>query len=367
MRNIRFVLALFLILTFYGCRHDSQVSEMRNVNVNFSDAEKIVMDSKDILWFENSDSSLISDITNLCPIGDSAFVVQSRGSILKLFDRRGKYLRDMATQGEGPGEFNWVGNVWSEDTVFHLFDGMLGRDFKYGLKSGFIGYDTVVSSPIPDKGGLPRICAAEIYPRPDGKGIYYINGFLGTPPFRQRFAYAKDLNSKPDSISGRLRLDGSTFWNDMYLVGNGERALYWEAIKDTVYTVTPDTVVASYAINYGENSLPAEITALTDIADRFQAIPEEDKEKYVIFARYFQTYDGWIYYITSVGMQGYIVGIDEESGNAKAWEFVSPEGQQLLPQLFFRIDGDKGMLSVIDESKPDNNPGLFVFPMSRLK
>lgn len=367
MRNSRFVLALLLISAFYGCRHDSQVSEMRNVNVRFSDAEKITMDNQDILWLENSDSSLISDITNLCPIGDSAFVVQSRGSILKLFDRCGKYLRDMATQGEGPGEFNWVGNVWSEDTVFHLFDGMLGRDFKYGLKSGFIGYDTVVSSPIPDKGGLPRICAAEIYPRPDGKGIYYINGFLGTPPFRQRFAYAKDLNSKPDSISGRLRLDGSTFWNDMYLVGNGDRALYWEAIKDTVYTVTPDTVVASYAINYGKNSLPAEITALTDIADRFQAIPEEDKEKYVIFARYFQTYDGWIYYVTSLGKHGYIVGIDEASGNTKAWEFVSPKGQQLMPQLFFKIDGDKGMLSVIDESKPDNNPGLFVFPMSRLK
>ena len=126
MRNIRFVLALLLISAFYGCRHDSQVSEMRNVNVSFSDAEKITMDSKDILWFENSDNSLIYDITNLCPIGDSAFVVQSRGSFFKLFDRRGKYLRDVAIKGEGPGEFNYVGNVWSEDTVFHLFDGNFG-------------------------------------------------------------------------------------------------------------------------------------------------------------------------------------------------------------------------------------------------
>lgn len=367
MRNIRFVLALFLISAFYGCRHDNPIPVLRDVNVSLADAEKITIDSKDILWFENSGNSLLYDITNLCPIGDNAFVVQSRGSIFKLFDRRGKYIRDMAKNGEGPGEFNWVGNVWSEDTIFHLFDSSLGRDFKYGLNSGFIGYDTVVRSPLSETDELPRIDPGEIYPRPDGKGVYYINRFLGTPPFRQRFAYAKDIHSKPDSISGRLRVDGNTFWNDMYLIGNGDRALYWEAIKDTVFTVTPDTVVATYAINYGENSLPTEVTSLTEVVDRFQAIPEEDKEKYVIFARYFQTYNGWIYYVTSVGMHGYIVGIDEASGNAKAWEFVSPKGEQLLPQLFFKIEGDKGMLSVIDESKPDNNPGLFVFPMSRLK
>lgn len=76
MSKIRFALALILISAFYGCRHDNPVPVLRDVNVSLADAENITMNSKDILWFENSGNSLLYDITNLCPIGDNAFVVQ---------------------------------------------------------------------------------------------------------------------------------------------------------------------------------------------------------------------------------------------------------------------------------------------------
>ena len=362
------LVGLCLIMTFVSCEKQQTpiVSQPILVNVTLEDADKIVIDEDSVIWLETKDESLLYDITNLCPMNDGSFVIQSRGSIFKLFDKKGKFRRTMATKGQGPGEFNWVGNVWSEDTIFYIYDGMLNELFSYGLNSGYIGYDTIVTPQEEIKGWCPRVEPEEVHYRPDGKGVYYMNRYLGNKPYRQRFAYSKDIHSMPDTIPGRVRVDGQTFWNNMSLVGNGERALYWEALRDTLFIVTPDTVAPHYILDYVEHALPQEVTAINNPAYRYMAVKDE-VEKYVLFNRYFQAYDGWIYYVTSLEKHGYIVGINEGTDTAKVWEFVTPEGRKLLPQLFFKINGDKCMLSVIDEEKPESNPGLFVFPMSKLK
>lgn len=362
------LVGLCLIMTFVSCEKQQTpiVSQPTVISVPLMSANKVTIDEDSVTWLETNDESLLYDITNLCPMKGGSFVIQSRGSIFKLFDKNGKFQRTMATKGQGPGEFQYIGNVWAEDTAFYLYDGTINRLFGYGLNSGYLGYDTITTPKSEVKGWRPRVEPEEVHIRRDGKGVYYINRFYGSRPYRQRLAYAQDIHSLPDTIPGRLRLDGHTFWNNISLVGDGERALFWEALRDTLFMVTPDTIAPYYVLDYGEYTLPAEVTAIMEPAYRYMAVKDE-MEKYVLFNRYFQAYDGWIYYVTSLEKHGYIVGINEATDTAKVWEFVTPEGRKLLPQLFFKINGDKCMLSVIDEEKPESNPGLFVFSMSKLK
>ena len=123
------LVGLCLIMTFVSCEKQQTpiVSQPILVNVTLEDADKIVIDEDSVIWLETKDESLLYDITNLCPMNDGSFVIQSRGSIFKLFDKKGKFRRTMATKGQGPGEFNWVRRYnilylrWNAQRVIQLW------------------------------------------------------------------------------------------------------------------------------------------------------------------------------------------------------------------------------------------------------
>lgn len=93
-----------------------------SLSLNLTDVGK----NLELVQLETNDSSLFGYATYL--IGKENIVVFSKSHIL-LFDRNGKHIRNLATQGRGPGEFIFIaGRAWSpgEDRVLALD---FGRNF----------------------------------------------------------------------------------------------------------------------------------------------------------------------------------------------------------------------------------------------
>lgn len=76
-----------------------------------------------VVELETNDSSLIYDIENMV-VADNKLFIKSR-DLLKFFNASdGKFLGNLASIGEGPGEYLFVNRLWNTDDTIHIFDSM---------------------------------------------------------------------------------------------------------------------------------------------------------------------------------------------------------------------------------------------------
>lgn len=341
---------------------------MQNLTINLENSADIDIKPEDIVWFESTTNSMLYDLSNL-QITDSLFIVQSRSAMIKKFAHDGKYIGDMITRGQGPGEYNFVGNVWANDSNYcHFYNNRLNR---YRLNGEFLGYDSVPEAiTINPENRIDSLSLSlqEAHISPSGHGVYFINIFLGNYPYGRRLSYAKNLCDTPRTIPGRRRIDGLTMWNCAFIDPDENRLLYWEPAKDTLFIATPDTVRPLYAFNFLANSIPENIASIPNIYDRIKELDKIPDNSYAILLRNFQIADGNIYFSTLISLkEGYIIGINEKTGEFKSWHLKSPAGSKIIPQQYFKIQDGKVYFSVIDEDRPEENSGLFIFPLSELK
>lgn len=339
-----------------GCGKPSKESHI--LTADLDKAKVVVMNPDDIIWLKTNDSSVIYDISNLSHIGDR-MLIQSR-SLWKIFTEDGKYAGEVAHKGDAPEDFLWIGNIWNDDSLVYLYDSDLNKIQKYNNEGRYLGYDTV-SRDTENFDAHP----GEVYIT-ETDGVFYVNSFFGMPPFNKMFSHAPDINTLPKAIEGRRRENGHTFYNRVYIDNPNHRLLHWEHIKDTLFAVTTDEVYPLYIFDYGKNTVPAEITGKQEVVERFLALHELGDNDYAYPMRFFQMYDGLIYFVVPKRKQCYIGCIDENKNEVAYTEFKTPENMKLLPQMFFKIDGDDILLSVIDENSPESNPGLLRFPVSEL-
>lgn len=329
------------------------------LKADLDQAEVVTINPDDITWLETNDSSMIYDISNVLLV-NGRILVQSR-SLWKIFSSEGRYLGEVAQNGDGPENFIWMGNIWNDDSLAYLFDYKLNKIQKYDSYGRYHGYDTIRRGDADDYDAHP----GEAYPTKDD-GVFYVNTYLGDEPSNYVFCHATDFDSDPKGIVGRRHENGHTFYNRIFVDNERHRLLYWEHIKDTLFAVNTDSVWPLYIFDYGKNRVPEEITGQRSVVQRFLDLQAMGDNDYAYPMRYFQTHGGKIYFVIPKGKHGYIGCIDEEKDEVAFTEFVTPDGRNLLPQMFFKIDGDDILLSVIDEDQPEANPGLLRFPVSAL-
>lgn len=359
---IRLVFLFFGILIFNGCYHENKIV-CDNIHIDLDNGDTLLIDSSDIVWLETNDSSTIYDISNILWIGDK-FIVQSR-MLLKLFDKDGTYIRDIAKRGDAPDEFLWIGNLWEKDSIFYLCDYKSGQIKSYDIDGNYLGYEKIESY---GDSINPYLMPEEIY-KTDAGDIYYINSFIGTPPFCNLLGYKSNESDIPKSIEGRKRKDGVTFYNRFYADTLNKRALYWEHLNDTLFEVTPDKIRPLYHFDYGEYNISNVIDVNESVGKKFRMLDEaihSTGHDYAYPARYFQMAGDKILFITSCGKKGYIVIVDELQKKGEAKRILCLENPNIIPQLFFNIKDDSLFISVIDESNPEGNPGLFKMKLSDL-
>lgn len=356
-RLIYISLLVGLTYAVVGCSNSGE--KIRLLKADLDQAKVVTIDPENITWLETNDSSLLYDISNIAHLG-GRMLIQSR-TLWKIFSNDGSFVGEVTHKGEGPDNFLWMGNIWNDDSLVYMYDFSLNKIQKYDSDGRYHGYDTIKRGDAEDFDTHP----IEAYiTRNDG--VFYVNQFLGTEPFNYVFCHASDIHSVPKPIRSRRHENGHTFYNRIFIDNDNHRLLYWEHIKDTLFTVTTDGVEPLYVFDYGENKVPKEVTDKRQVVDRFLALHEMGENEYAYPMRYFQMHDGKIYFFVAKHKQGYIGCIDEKKDGLAFTEFRTPEGMHLLPQLFFNIHGDDILLSVINEDKPEENPGLLRFPISEL-
>lgn len=349
--------SLIVLLLLVGCRGSEQQTVELEADLN--KAMTVIINPDDITWLETNDSSLIYDISNVSHLG-GRMLIQSR-SLWKIFSDDGKYIGEVAHKGQSPEDFLWIGNIWNDDSLVYMYDMEINKIQKYDNDGKYYGYDNIKRGPADDFDTQPE----EVYITKND-GVFYVNRFMGCPPFNYAFCHADDINSEPKAIENRKKSDGNTFYNRIFIDDDNHRLLYWEHVKDTLYTVDKNGVYPLYVFNYGESAVPQEIMEKRAVFDRMMALHELGDNDYAYPMRYFQMHDGKIYFVVPRRKQGFIGCIDEGKKEVAFTEFKTPESMNLLPQMFFNIYGDDILLSVIDVDKPEENPGLLRFPISKL-
>lgn len=356
MKHLILVAVILGLLS--SCDKKTADGDMKTIAVNLDDADNVIIDEQNIVWLETNDSSLMYDISNLLPM-DERYVVHSRSSV-KIFDKGGRYLGEMTRKGQGPSEFLWLGNVWTDDSVFYLADKEIRKIQKYNKEGKYIGFEPF-GKEFYSFSGEAFFKPEELYRGKTGNA-YYVNTFLGSGDNAYAVAYSKN-GSEPVLLHGLKRRDGNTFYNRVAVDPNEDRALYWDHVKDTVFLCTPDTVRPYIYLDYGKYAVPHEVAAMKDSFRRIRELErmkeeDGDENEYAYVNRYFQFHDGDIYYLVAKGENIYIVRIDEKKEKAYPVKISSPTGTSIEPQLFFKIDGADFLVSVMDKSNPENNPGL---------
>lgn len=358
MRGIkRLLIPLGVVCGLFVTGCQTRQGDLAVYSVDLDNPAIVTINPDSIVWLETSDSSLIYDISNLERIGET-MIVQSR-NLVKRFGADGSYKGNMTQRGDAPGEFIYFGNMWVADTVFHLYDATTHHSLKFLEDGTYLGYDTLAYIPTQD------FEPEEIHDAGD-MGVFYLNKFMGVPPFRTLLSHAADYASKPMPVEGRERTDGITMYNRVFVDSAARRLLYWEPVRDTLFVADASGMSPLLKIDFGKHSVPAEITAPNSTYDRFAALEKIGMNEYAYPMRFFQVANGRIYFFVPAGRNGYICCLDESKGKGVATRFAPPEGSTLLPQLFYKIEGDRVMLSVIDESNAEANPGLFMFPLSAI-
>lgn len=360
MKDLRsLIIYVFIALGIVGCRQSRQYTTSV-LEANLDNAKVVTINPNDILWLETNDSSVIYDISNINFL-NGRMLIQSR-SFWKIFSEDGKYIGEVARRGEGPEDYTWISNIWNDDSLAYLYDFQLNKIQKYDSNGHYHGFDTIKRGPAEDFNAQPN----EVYVTKND-GVFYVNTFMGTPPYSYIFSHASDINSTPKAIEVKRRENGHTFWNRVFVDNDNHRLLYWEHIKDTLFTVSADGVYPLYIFDYGKNKVPQEITEKGSVVKRFMDLQDMGENDYAYPMRYFQIHNGKIYFIVPKNKQGYIGCIDEDKNMVAFTEFRTPDNMHLLPQLFFKIEGNDILLAIVDEDNPESNPGLLKFPISELQ
>lgn len=92
-------------------------------------------------------------------LGERVAVFSYSGTTIDLYDLQGRHLRRLGREGEGPGEFRFLGGLWASGDRLWVFDPLLRRTTRFELGDGaasVLASQLAMSSP-PYRfvGGLP--------------------------------------------------------------------------------------------------------------------------------------------------------------------------------------------------------------------
>ena len=238
--------ALFLSLLCYACSSSEKQQQLKAfieidmVPLIEGEAQKMPLQewakSVRFIPLETNEDILIAGIGNVFQRGDTLLVYHSER--LSLFDMNGKYLCDIGSKGQGPGEFTNIRDVLVHDNLIYVQE--MGYRFKvYDWDGNFV-----------KKLVLPRkVCGLIAYPGKE-EMLGYVNNRTGDESVR--FYVMKDeqvLDSVPNPFiytrgSGAIML---TQIPEFY-PSRGSLSAFTEVNSDTVYWVDEHLQTHPYVV-----------------------------------------------------------------------------------------------------------------------
>lgn len=355
-KHIFWLPQLVLLLSLASC--DRKVDEFRTVSGNIENIDSIEISAGNIVPLETNDSSLIYRIDNLEKAGNWLIVHSSE--LLKAYDpKTGKYLGIVAKKGEGPGEFNHISQIWVKSDTIRLLDVNTFSLFSY----------------LPDGTFVSRNIAFETQDNPDhaisrptylmeipGNGNYIsLNSFTdGTTKSNPTASlYDKNLKYLRD-IDGRSLRDGSYISDRMTPDKEGKRLLMWEALIDTLFTITPEGIKPWLAFDFGKNKFPDEYQQKPEMFERIRIFTSDKEAPYISHLHCYQKMGNILFFTASTpNSNSYICRLDLDNDNLKLYKITDPSGKYIQKNYLKIIDG-KLYVELADTESEEANPALLV-------
>lgn len=327
-------IAIFVLIhVFSGCK-DTEKSTKNNykhltINLYESTVEEVLSTIKRIEFIplETKPEALIGSIQKIIANSDYFYLLDvfSAKSVF-VFNRAGKHIETIDTNGKGPGEFvtPWDMSVDPYNEKLIIVDPGNQKILKYSLEGefedevytdftpysiGFVNCDTYCFKTMVDN--LPGVVTA----KSNGKQSSVV--FLGT----------REFNMNLFSHFSR----------------SGEKQFYLEFVNDTIYEIGPDYSIPYAYIDFQELSLtPQKKKELKEIYHKFKNIPGVPQDLAGAVAPFFET-KKFISFLCEYkdGMAKLIIN-KQTSDQSLLYKYPKCENMwiKLLFQLNFAIEPD---------------------------
>lgn len=365
MRLIQFKLltVITVALLFAACTHGSKSSKgLVTVAIDMNKVDTIPLGEATVIPLETNDSSLLYGI-DLMEIVDDKFVIYAN-NFIKTFDQHtGAYCGAISSRGQGPGEYLFIGRVWSDNDTVKIYDNETERELNYTADGEFIS-DRKLFEDI----DFSTLCSPSSYIRmPDGKGYIAINTSTGgSTPTNPVASYLDSDFKLVRNVPGRDFREGSSLTDRISADHEHNRILMWEAFRDTLFAITPDSVKAIYAFDFGRQSLPSDIQGLAETVDRNMKFMDGKHIPYISMSHAFHQYDGYLYFSFIDGSSHvYLARLDTDTDQIKVY-YIDGEGRYTQDGFMTLIDGNI-YVQFNDTSDPEANPVLISIPVTALK
>ena len=152
MKNTILLLNGLWLLGLVACQpKSSSLSECPIINVRSALQKETPISMKEdvvsiqYIPLETTDSCLISNLLNLQVTTDYMFMYNGKTEEVLQFDRKGKFIRRVGRQGNGPGEYSMISELAVDDSNKELSIFQYGGDaLVYSYDGTFLRNDTTV-------------------------------------------------------------------------------------------------------------------------------------------------------------------------------------------------------------------------------
>lgn len=233
-------------LGMMGCQDkQSDLSSYSNVDVRTAMQKespisiKSDVESIEYIPLETNDSCLISNLLNLQISKDYMFMYNGKSGQILQFDRKGKFVRKVSCEGNGPGEYGVVtelaiDNNKEELTVFQYG----GPALIYSFKGNYLRSDTTMSQ----VGGM--------YVFSDGHSA--LKGLVMSPI--QQSPWAGALKNQTGNLEITKSLypksidENVLFMKEICFSPSGDGVLLFTACNDTVFRINSKTIEPAFVL-----------------------------------------------------------------------------------------------------------------------
>ena len=261
-----------------------ELSDVFNDKAETVDLEDIC-DNIQVIPLETSDDILINVIADVEKYRDKLYVKHNNNNKLSVFDLTGKYLYQIGSFGQGPGEYTDISDIHFYDDTIYIHDYLQDKVFKYSLETrGFLGswkYDEHIT---------------DFHPA----GSETLLGFIPNDTGKEvnQWMFYDTNGTCIDSVPPTNHFDGeipfSAFFPQEISFYNYSGLPHFKSIfNDTVFTVLPNRKFKPlYVLDVGENALREEVRwTSTDpsknlVGDKKTAFIQSENDRYILLYGY---------------------------------------------------------------------------------
>lgn len=357
-----YVSALSIIIMFilFSCTERQNKHNVCTISIDVDSIHTVEIESKLVHELDYIDEALLYDIVDVLTYNDTLYI-HSRNFLKRFEYSTGRYIGQLAETGNEEDQYSSIGRFWLDNDTFKVYDNNSGCVNFYSPAGRFLGAELPFQH-------MPKFLGIQLKPNtffdsPDGDGVYVLNQYIGSISVpTPMYTHYSDVHPS-HIVEGRSSNSGAYLFDRGFSDIEHNRLLFWEALRDTLFTIKNERVEPLYAFDFGNYAFPADKQNLSELSDRFDAFMQNEDSAYVSLLRYFQSSGNYIFFSFSDnnGKIGY-ARIDENNHNSSAITLVD-KTNRYKPAGYIKIEGDSAMVALTDVMHPECNPALYKFTL----